>query len=61
MSAILIAAGFVFVGFVGGLVGRRLLSNPSAVTPEPFEFRYGQVEPVGLKEKLLQDRDPGEQ
>jgi len=61
MSALLIAAGCVFVGFVGGLIGRRAWASGSAVTPVAFEFRYEEVDAVGLQDQLLTERQKRDQ
>ena len=53
MSGLLLAAGCVVIGFVGGLIGRKFIRNGQAITPESFDFRFGEVEAEGLKEQLL--------
>ena len=55
MSAILFALGCITIGFVGGMIGRKIM-NTNQITPATeFDFRYGEVNSDDLREKLVSD------
>ena len=57
MSAVLFALGCITIGFVGGMIGRKIM-NTNQITPATeFNFTYGEIDSNDLKEKLVDDKE----